>query len=355
MLVSVIVPVYNVAPYLKEAIDSVICQSYPYLEIILINDGSTDGSKDICEQYALRDERIKLINQNNRGLSAARNEGLNAATGEFIAFLDSDDAYYPNFLETLLNAILSYDTDLAMCKCKTYQTESNMKSDEHRRKTVPSILPGLYDRDNSLRALLGGAINPGVWNKLYKKKLWESVRFPEGFVYEEVRTLYQILDISESMYVCEDPLYLHRKRHGSITETCSQKNISDWFLAYSYFDDFVLENTPSVFTGKMLEDSRRQRMHTMVRFYGLYSGDQLYKEYLRGKVIESIDELGIPDHRIITRIGLYMIYFCPRLFRLTYSIYYCIRKMIRLSTMPSVSLLISVRHKSFCGRIKLQK
>ena len=172
---------------------------------------------------------------------------------------------------------------------------------------------------------------------------------------EALSSLRGKLDISESMYVCEDPLYLHRKRHGSITETCSQKNISDWFLAYSYFDDFVLENTPSVFTGKMLEDSRRQRMHTMVRFYGLYSGDQLYKEYLRGKVIESIDELGIPDHRIITRIGLYMIYFCPRLFRLTYSIYYCIRKMIRLSTMPSVSLLISVRHKSFCGRIKLQK
>lgn len=347
ILVSVIVPVYNVAPYLKEAIESVICQSFPYLEIIIVNDGSSDKSKDICEQYALRDKRIKLINQDNSGLSAARNAGLDAATGDFIAFLDSDDAYHPDFVKTLVNAILSHDADLAMCKCRTYRTEATMESDGYRGKTVPSILPGSYDRENSLRALLGGAINPGVWNKLYKKSLWESVRFPDGHVYEEVRTIYQILDLSESVYICGDLLYLHRKRRGSITETCSQKNVSDWFLAYSYFDDYVLKNIPAVFSSEMLEDSRRQRMHTMIRFYGLYSGEKKYKKYLRCKILESIDELGISNERFITRIGLYMVLCCPWLLRLTYRVYYSIREVIPASLRRDMSRITCVERHGY--------
>ena len=92
-LISVIIPVFNVRPYLAKALESVIRQTYSHLEIIVVDDGSTDGSGDICDEFAARDERIKVIHQENRGLSAARNAGLDRAAGEYIAFLDSDDAW----------------------------------------------------------------------------------------------------------------------------------------------------------------------------------------------------------------------------------------------------------------------
>ena len=113
MLVSVIVPVYNVSPYLREAIDSVINQTYKELEIIIVDDGSTDGSGAICEEYASSDSRIKLIHQSNRGLSGARNTGLECATGDFVAFVDSDDSISPVFIETLVNALSSASASIA--------------------------------------------------------------------------------------------------------------------------------------------------------------------------------------------------------------------------------------------------
>ena len=105
-LVSVIIPVYNVAPYLREALDSVIHQTYHSLQILIIDDGSTDGSASICDEY-LSDPRVIVIHQDNRGLSNARNVGLDLMTGEYTAFLDSDDAYHPTFIENLVDIILN--------------------------------------------------------------------------------------------------------------------------------------------------------------------------------------------------------------------------------------------------------
>ena len=116
-LVSVIIPVYNVAPYLEEALESVINQSYNNLEILVIDDGSTDGSEIICEEYAARDKRIRVIYQVNGGLSDARNTGLDLAAGEYIAFLDSDDAYRSNMIEVMLRAVMRYQADIIICRC----------------------------------------------------------------------------------------------------------------------------------------------------------------------------------------------------------------------------------------------
>ena len=104
-IVSIIIPVYNVAPYLVEALDSVVHQSYGNLEIIIIDDGSTDGSAEICDDYARRDRRIRLIHQENKGIGAARNVGLDIMNGEAVAFLDSDDAYDPDFIEAMVSAM----------------------------------------------------------------------------------------------------------------------------------------------------------------------------------------------------------------------------------------------------------
>ena len=114
VLVSVIVPVYNVLPYLRESLDSVINQTYKDLEIIIVDDGSTDGSDAVCEEYA-KDSRVKVIHQKNHGLSAARNVGLDIARGDYIAFLDSDDVYLPDMIQTMVEGIQKSQADVVVC------------------------------------------------------------------------------------------------------------------------------------------------------------------------------------------------------------------------------------------------
>ena len=119
-LVSVIVPVYNVKDYLKDCLNSIVLQSYSHMEILLIDDGSTDGSGDICDEYAKKDSRIKVFHQKNLGLSAARNVGLNHMNGEYLTFVDSDDTISKFFLELLLKEILMYQVDMVVCDYLRY-------------------------------------------------------------------------------------------------------------------------------------------------------------------------------------------------------------------------------------------
>ena len=125
-LISVIIPVYNVAPYLREAVDSAINQTYRNLEIIMVDDGSTDGSGDICDEYASRDPRITVIHQKNCGSSSARNAGLDRATGEYIAFLDSDDAYDLSFIRTMIDVAFRENSDIVECLHCQFHTKKRM-------------------------------------------------------------------------------------------------------------------------------------------------------------------------------------------------------------------------------------
>ena len=144
-LVSVIVPVFNVRPYIVEALDSVINQTYSNLEIILIDDGSTDGSGEVCDEYAARDKRIVVIHQKNNGVSSARNAGLDVMHGEAVAFLDPDDAYRSEFISTMVAAMNREKADIVMCKYTNHRTNKKMKSNG-REKTYPTIRGGYTTR-----------------------------------------------------------------------------------------------------------------------------------------------------------------------------------------------------------------
>lgn len=171
--VSVIIPVFNVHPYLIEALDSVRNQTYDNLEIVLIDDGSTDGSEKICDEYAYIDNRIKLIHQHNKGLSAARNVGLEIMTGDAVAFLDPDDKFHPDYINLMLTALQNYNADIVICKAAAKHTLGEMVWDS---KEIYSDTPdGLFDRKSSLQLHADGKINDGVWNKLYRKELWEKI------------------------------------------------------------------------------------------------------------------------------------------------------------------------------------
>ncbi|HCT9607821.1 TPA: glycosyltransferase family 2 protein, partial [Enterococcus faecalis] len=196
-LVSVVIPVYNVEKYVEKCLDSVINQTYQNLEIIIVNDGSTDNSLSVCQKKKLSDSRIKLINKENGGLSSARNAGIECAQGEFICFIDSDDWIELDYIEVLLNGMENTNVDISviqMIKVKdfnkiAFQSESQTKWD-------------IFERETAMRELFSSnLIGYSANNKLYRISLFKSIRYPEGMLMEDKGTTYRLIDSSTKVAV----------------------------------------------------------------------------------------------------------------------------------------------------------
>ena len=204
--ISVIVPVYNTAPWLPGCIESIRRQTHKNLEILLIDDGSTDGSGEICENFARRDSRIRCIHQENRGLSAARNRGLDAARGQYISFVDSDDEIAPEMLEILAKHLKETDSDMALCNFLRNGAPTPMK-------------PAVLTPERYLETLLG----PACWycvtmpNRLCRREVWTGLRFPGGRIHEDEAVIYPLTARCRRIVLVEEALYFYRSRPGSIT------------------------------------------------------------------------------------------------------------------------------------------
>lgn len=220
-LISVIVPVYNVEKYLRKCVDSILAQTYTNLEIILVDDGSPDNCGKICDEYAAKDSRIKVIHQENGGLSAARNAGLDVATGDYIGFVDSDDYIAPDMYEKLYQAIEIYNSDIALCGFKKFELES--RTEVYEKK--------LLYRDEFLKELLLENIKSYAWNKLYKKSLFDNVRFPEGELFEDLKIMHLIGEKVSAVSFTNKILYYYRIRQGSITFNNRGLNADDYIAA----------------------------------------------------------------------------------------------------------------------------
>ncbi len=228
MLISVIIPVYNVKPFLEEAVESVIGQTYRDLEIIIVDDGSTDGSADICDKYVQIDSRIKVIHQTNKGLSAARNTGLDIMSGEFCTFLDSDDALHADALRRAFNAMQEHNYDIVEYRYARFETTSKMSFNKSISEPISGYAKeGLYTKQEALNLRINGKITTCVWNKMYKRKIWDRLRFCEGRNYEDLDIILRLLARAESVFVLDKTLVKYRKRQGSITSTNTLKNIKD--------------------------------------------------------------------------------------------------------------------------------
>lgn len=179
--ISVIVPVYNVEPYLKKCVESVLCQTHYNLEVILIDDGSTDNSGKICDEFQERDNRVIVIHQVNKGQAAARNVGLDIATGDWIAFLDGDDWINNEMYEILLKLALEYDADISTCNTRSFylgqDVECNIAMNNVSVLSTDEIIEGLLTQDK---------VRFEIWNKLWKHSLIGNTRFIEGQLCEEV-------------------------------------------------------------------------------------------------------------------------------------------------------------------------
>lgn len=210
-MISVIVPIYNVEDYLACCLDSILAQSYANLEILLVNDGSTDCCRLICEDYCQKDERIQLINQENQGLAAARNTGLNAAAGDWFAFVDSDDWIDQNFLMKLWTACKEYECDLAACG---YFKEEDQQFDNEKKYqrtffSEKEKVMATYLKDKA-------AIGITACNKLYKSDTFKTLCFKNGKKHEDQFFTYRVLDRAEQMILLDEPLYYYRTRQNSI-------------------------------------------------------------------------------------------------------------------------------------------
>ena len=206
-LISIIVPVYKVEEFLEECLDSILAQTYTNLEIILVDDGSPDNCGKICDEYVSKDSRIKVIHQDNGGLSSARNAGLDIAIGEYIGFVDSDDYIESNFFEELYKSITENDSDLAICGVKKIGMEN--RSDFYGNKCLKQT--------EYLKELLAENIKSYTWNKLYKAFLFKNIRFPVGELFEDIKIMHLIGEKTSSVSLTDNTFYNYRIRQNSIT------------------------------------------------------------------------------------------------------------------------------------------
>lgn len=219
-LISIIVPVYKTQPYLRKCLNSIIRQTYKNLEIVLVDDGSPDDCGKICDEYAARDLRIKVIHQRNSGLSSARNEGLKIASGEYIGFADSDDWIEADMFETLYRGALEYKADIAICGF--YFVRDNKCRAVNEKQTV------LYDREDAIHHLiLDDTFTNHVWNKLYKRKLFENVYFPDGRTFEDVATTYKLFEKSDRVVFLNSCKYYYLQREDSIVGVRAIDSVAD--------------------------------------------------------------------------------------------------------------------------------
>lgn len=226
-LISVIIPVYNTAKYLHKCVDSVLSQTYTNLEIILVNDGSTDNSGKICDEYAQKDKRIKVIHKRNGGLSSARNAGIKMATGQFLSFIDSDDWVDKKFIEILYNLICKYKTEIS---CVGYYEVDN--KGEH----IKQILSGNEDETVviNIKALEMGFSSLCFFacNKLFDKRLFRQINFPEGQLYEDITAISSIFLKTKDIAITNVPLYYYNKMNtASITKAKFSIKKLDYFKA----------------------------------------------------------------------------------------------------------------------------
>ena len=251
---SVIVPVYKVEKYLKECIDSILNQIFTDFELILVDDGSPDRCPQMCDEAAKQDDRIQVIHQKNGGLSAARNTGIEAARGEWLGFVDSDDFVAPDFYEKLLTAAKEANADCAICSIQLTKEDGQCMDTPDNMKVEDCVHSGRA----ALETLMDKANTPYLvaWNKIYKREVFRTIRYPVGRLNEDNFIFAELFDNVKMVACVKEPMYFYRQREGSIMRSQYTVRHLDamWgFVAcYEYFqshgmDELLLPTEKRIF------------------------------------------------------------------------------------------------------------
>lgn len=224
--ISVIVPVYKVEPYIHQCIDSILAQTYTDFELILVDDGSPDNCGLICDEYAKQDDRIRVIHQENQGLSAARNAGIDIAKGDYLTFIDSDDWVVSTYLKNLYLNITSCVADIAVCDKVEFWSDDSQETytTEEFNKTVHISGPEAAKRVYCI----GAGVSIIACAKLFARRLFEHLRFPIGKIHEDQAVIPILLYNAKTVVVSDCKLYMYRQHTNSIMRTSfSTRHLDD--------------------------------------------------------------------------------------------------------------------------------
>lgn len=238
-LISVIVPIYKVEAYLDECVQSILSQTHKQLEIILVDDGSPDGCPAMCDAWVEKDSRIRVIHKENGGLSDARNVGIDAATGDYIAFVDSDDWIVPEMYEKMLAALKKENADICACNILSCFPDRICPwgCGEYTVGGPEQFLKMIYS-DTSFPV--------AAWNKLYPRRMWEEIRFPVGKICEDAFTTYRLVHRAQRIVQIPEALYCYRIRENSIMTSPFRLQRMDEEEAWRVNYEFIRENYPNL-------------------------------------------------------------------------------------------------------------
>ncbi len=304
-LISVIVPVYNVDKYLKKCLNSIIRQTYKNLEIIVVDDGSTDSSGRICDEYKIKDERIKVIHKKNGGLSSARNAALDIAKGDYISFVDSDDWIKENLYECVVEELIKSGADIAVFA---------NACEKENGKIWENPFMGTYKELDNIELMnnyvSGIDIKTIACNKIYKKELFDNLRFPEGRIYEDEYIMHEILGKCRKAVFINKCLYVWFIRKGSITNSKFSRKQFDIFDVKEKKIAYFRENYPGllqyVIYGK--SDESAQMMRSIIIQFSYFRNRLIYselKDILKSEYIKSKAEFNESFAAPLTRLAYY--------------------------------------------------
>ena len=238
-LISVIIPVYNVEPYLKKCLDSVINQSYKKIDIVIIDDGSTDGSNVIIDKYAEKDKRISIIREKNRGISYARNAGLKNAKGSLITYIDPDDSVVNNYIEVLYSAIANNNSDVAIAGHVTRYPKRDYVHVCDKDMTISG-------KEACNRLLYDNGIDTSLWAKIFKTSEAIKHPFPNGQIFEDTAITGKLLADAKKISIIAKPIYYYNRRKKSITTTIFSEKKLDLIKSTEEVTNYILKKYPEL-------------------------------------------------------------------------------------------------------------
>ena len=239
-IISIIVPIYNVGKYLPKCIESILNQTFKNFELILVNDGSTDNSGVVCDDYAKKDTRIKIIHKSNGGVSSARNAGLYVAKGKYIGFVDPDDYIDKDMFEVLYKLCEQNNADIAICKnCREINGVIDRKNEE-------VYIKELSNTEAVKEAFKANLYRFALWNKLCRRKCFIDISFPEGRIHEDLSVTYRILSNANKVIFTNYVGYIYVKRDDSILTKKYNENRLQSFIGWNEIFEFMNINYPEL-------------------------------------------------------------------------------------------------------------
>lgn len=298
-LISVIIPVYQVERYFKRCVDSVIHQTYRNLEIILVDDGSHDSSGLLCDYYKEQDLRIKVIHQENAGLSVARNSGLEIATGSYVLFVDADDFIHHEMIQILYGELEKWNAKISMCLFYKFSGDgTEIVKKFHGKKNTGNRIQHITQK-NAIKGLFNknSYFMVTTCNKIYDRDLFEDTRFPKGRIHEDVATTYRLFSKVDDVVLVKEELYYYFQRSDSIMHKAMSFQKTDLFTTYDEMMDFF------EYDKKIQEFIKHQYIKALKYYYASAMISWDINDSFRQNFFEYIDEkfLALTKRRLYGR------------------------------------------------------